>query len=220
MRFIRIFATAAFVVLFASQTAKAQNYEYEEDYDAGGDWYETGEEDGAWYQGQEGGYHGTQGGYYGPQGGYGPRGGYQGQKNNENPFGETPLPPGSHTEQLVDQGNPRGVIVAFEHAIPPGWRANGQVIWQQRTSYAGCGYDDQHIRWAARAPDCRQEMGYWPQVIYSGVQGAYINSNPSAGCENISVQDPQAFLKQHIARVRPGARIKSYLAPTHQEQAL
>lgn len=242
-------AAAAAFTLSTLQPAEAQNFEeqapyggYEGDYEQDGDWHQGEADGGDWYEGEQGRYQGQQGGYYDQQGGYqnqqggnpsepgryqGQQGGYQnqqgdyqGQQGNDNPFGQPMNPPGSQVVQLVDQRSPYGAVVAFEHAIPRGWQANGQVTWTQRADYAGCGYDDQYFKWSARSPDGRQEMGYWPQVMYSGAQGQYLDGNPNRGCENIIVGDPKTFFTQHVGRVRPGARIKSYLAPTQQEYAV
>lgn len=205
----------------------------EENVGSNGDWGRADGNNDNWYQGnqqrgyQDSGYQGGQQGAYpqqgyqgGQQGGYYPQGGQQdGYQNNENPFGGPKNPPGSQVVQLVDQNSPYGPVVAFQHAIPPGWQANGQVIWTQREVYPGCGYDDNYYRWSARSRDGRQELGYWPQVIYSGFASQYFSGNPMRGCENVLIRNPKAFLTAHVKRVRPGARIKSYVPPTSQEAA-
>lgn len=142
-----------------------------------------------------------------------------GNGNNSNSFAQPSIPPNSQLVQLVDQQSPYGAVVAFEHAIPANWQASGKVTWNQREDYPGCGYADNHFRWSASSNDRRQEMGYLPQVIYSGFISDFPIGNPNKGCENVIIGDPKKFLTAHIKTVRPGAKIKKYTPPTQQEMA-
>ncbi|MEO0575259.1 MAG: hypothetical protein AAF004_07330 [Pseudomonadota bacterium] len=200
----RLTATAACLAMCASMPAFTQNYyeqqpsEYEYENADNDQRYDAYGNEADWYPGE---YEGSR----------------QQDIYQDNPWGGPVNPPGSQVVQLVDRNTPRGPMVAFEHAVPEGWRANGEVRWIQRERFVGCGYADNHFKWSAQSRDGRFELGYLPSVIYSGAQGQYVTGNPYQNCDNVIVRNPKRFLTHHLNRVRPGARVTSYKGPTQQE---
>ena len=126
--------------------------------------------------------------------------------------GTTSLPKGAWRVQPVDIVDAQGFerpLPAFRVLIPVGWRPQGGVVWNVRSSCAGSDYA---LQWSITSPDGASVLAMVPQPTWRVVRSYLSFPLPRGPCEGPGWTNVQQYLEGLARQTFPQGRIIDYRA--------